>query len=165
MNRRSAIKMLAGSAVMLGTTRAQSKASRVQIASLDKLESVWSVVQYPYEGRHAILLRVPEQIKDRTLEVQIGIYLVSYHLVCTHLGCTPALPNTDHQLICPCHNSRFWLKTDALPTLDPIRHSKRFNSRSITAWCLRLGIYNWVFHKSSSDENVICLNMSFKLAH
>ena len=108
MNRRSAIKMLAGSAVMLGTTRAQSKASRVQIASLDKLESVWSVVQYPYEGRHAILLRVPEKIKDRTLEVQIGIYLVSYHLVCTHLGCTPALPNTDHQLICPCHNSRFW---------------------------------------------------------
>ena len=108
MNRRSAIKMLAGSAVMLGTTRAQSKASRVQIASLDKLESVWSVVQYPYEGRHAILLRVPEKIKDHTLEVQIGIYLVSYHLVCTHLGCTPALPNTDHQLICPCHNSRFW---------------------------------------------------------
>ena len=107
MNRRSAIKMLAGSAVVLSGARAQNKALRVQIASLDKLESVWSVVQYPYEGRHAILLRVPEQIKDRTLEVQ-GIYLVSYHLVCTHLGCTPALPNTDHQLICPCHNSRFW---------------------------------------------------------
>ena len=107
MNRRSAIKLLAGSAVVLSGARAQSKPLRVQIASLDKLESVWSVVQYPYEGRHAILLRVPEQIKDRTLEVQ-GIYLVSYHLVCTHLGCTPALPNTDHQLICPCHNSRFW---------------------------------------------------------
>ena len=40
MNRRSAIKMLAGSAVALGTTRAQTNLLRVQIASLDQLESV-----------------------------------------------------------------------------------------------------------------------------
>jgi Rieske Fe-S protein len=113
MNRRTALQVLAGSAITLGHTRAQSNVKRVAITTLDSLEADWSVFQYPMLGRPAMLLRVPKAQEGRTLEIQQSgsaksIFLVSYYLVCTHLGCTPAIPNTDHQLICPCHGSKFW---------------------------------------------------------
>ncbi len=113
MNRRTALQVLAGSAIAVGHVQAQSTAKRVTITTLDSLEAHWSVFQYPMLGRHAILLRVPKPQEGRTLEVQQtggskSIFLVSYYLICTHLGCTPATPNQDHQLICPCHGSKFW---------------------------------------------------------
>ena len=113
MNRRTALQVLAGSAIAVGHVQAQSNAKRLAITTLDSLGADWSVFQYPMLGRPAILLRVPKAKEGRTLEVQQNggsqsIFLVSYYLICTHLGCTPAIPNQDHQLICPCHGSKFW---------------------------------------------------------
>jgi Rieske Fe-S protein len=112
INRRKALQTIAvsGTTLLLKPAKAQNLAA-YRIADLSNFESEGAIVQFPFDGRHALALRVSEAQPNRTLKLEQNnqtIYLVAYHLVCTHLGCTPALPNADGVLICPCHNSKFF---------------------------------------------------------
>ena len=111
--RRLAVKTIAvgtaGLAIGLPLARAQA-AKEVKIADLAKLAKDHDTAAFDYEGDAALLVRVPEAVKDRTLEVSIAgqkAHLAAYTLVCTHLGCKPEAPNADHALVCGCHGSTF----------------------------------------------------------
>jgi Rieske Fe-S protein len=113
INRRTALKAIAvsGAALLLENPVVAQNLAAYRIADLAVFEREGTIAQFPFDGRHAIALRVSEAQPNRTLKLEQNnqtIYLVAYHLVCTHLGCTPALPNADGVLICPCHNSKFF---------------------------------------------------------
>jgi Rieske Fe-S protein len=114
MDRRDALKALAagGTGLMLGIPLAMAQGSPVRIGELDKLAKDWDQVVFDFEGRKAVLVRIPKPQKadKRVLEIKQGdgtLYLAAHQLVCTHEGCTPALPNVQHQMVCPCHESVF----------------------------------------------------------
>lgn len=93
-----------------------------RIASPVDLKADWDSVEFTYEGRPCVLLRVPRPV---TGGIQVeGQAFVAYSRVCTHLGCPVNLvkdlevlafaynyrpPKTDRhpQLGCPCHYSVF----------------------------------------------------------
>jgi Rieske Fe-S protein len=123
IDRRSVLKQLKNLAlagavgpVVLEVAQAQAAApAPYRVAPASAWAEEWAVQQFPFDGRHAVALRVPSRSDKRPLVVTLPrasggedtLYLVAYHLVCTHLGCTPALPNAAHQLLCPCHGSTF----------------------------------------------------------
>ena len=100
-----------GSSVVQNTARAQSMAA-VQITQLEKLRSVWDDVEFRFANQACVLVRVPRPDKPnpRVLDVVRGeerVALIAYSRVCTHLGCTAALPNGLRVLSCGCHGSEF----------------------------------------------------------
>ncbi|WP_027893824.1 ubiquinol-cytochrome c reductase iron-sulfur subunit [Calidithermus chliarophilus] len=113
MNRRKALRHLATAALATPLARAQAAPPRpYRVVEVAKLEAEWSFFQFPFDGRHALLLRVPRPPEGDTRSLAVEaqgatVYLVAYHLICTHLGCTPSTPNAERQLVCPCHGSRF----------------------------------------------------------
>ncbi len=112
MNRRTALKAVAvgGAALLLESAKTQNLVA-YRIADVAFFEPDGAIAQFPFDGRHGLVVRVPQAQPNRSLKLEQKnqtIYLVAYHLVCTHLGCTPALPNADGHLVCPCHLSKFF---------------------------------------------------------
>ena len=128
LDRRDALKTLAagGTGLMLGiplamaqaspvamaqaSPVAMAQASPVRVSELGKLSKDWDMVVFDFDRSKAVLVRIPKQVQPdrRVLEVKQGdatLYLAAHQLVCTHEGCTPALPNAEHQMVCPCHES------------------------------------------------------------
>ena len=114
VNRRTVVKGIAvgGAGIALGVSAslAQEMKKEVKIVDLAKLAKDYDTAEFQFDGDAALLVRVPEAIKDRTLEVMIAgkkTYLSAYTLVCTHLGCKPGNPNAEHKLVCACHGSTY----------------------------------------------------------
>jgi Rieske Fe-S protein len=113
LDRRDALKTLAvgGTGLMLGIPLVMAQNSPVRISELGKLVKDWDQVVFDFEKNKAVLVRLPKPDKPdkRVLEVKGDppLYLAAHQLVCTHEGCTPALPNAQHQMVCPCHESVF----------------------------------------------------------
>ena len=113
--RRKVVKTLAvgGAAVTVGMRIGFAQAPKeVKITELSKLAKDFDTAPFEFDGSKSLLVRIPKPSKmdARTLEVTDGdkkVYLTAYALVCTHLGCTPGLPNKDKQLVCACHGSTF----------------------------------------------------------
>ena len=114
LDRRDALKTLAagGTGLMLGIPLAMAQGVPVKAAELNKLAKDWDMVVFDFANSKAVLVRIPKQDKPdkRVLEVKQGeasFYLAAHQLVCTHEGCTPALPNAQRQMVCPCHESTY----------------------------------------------------------
>jgi cytochrome b6-f complex iron-sulfur subunit len=124
--RRSVIKALAvGSAgLALGQVPvlAQAKAiSPVKVANLEMLDKELVSKEFNFADEKCLLVRLPapksatknKRILETTHKGKDGktqtLYLTAYTRVCTHLGCTPALPDGEQQMACPCHGSIFAL--------------------------------------------------------
>ncbi len=100
-----------GSSTVQNTARAQSTAA-VRITETEKLKSIWDDVEFRFANQPCVLVRIPKPDKPnpRVLEITRGeerINLIAYSRVCTHLGCTAALPNGLRLLSCGCHGSEF----------------------------------------------------------
>jgi Rieske Fe-S protein len=118
-NRRSVIKGLAltGAAVVAGSslpTQAQAMFDKnIEIGALSKLVKDYDSISFALaDSTKAILVRVPAPKDAAMLKmghvVKSGkIYLSAYTLVCTHNGCSPAVPNAEGILACPCHGAKF----------------------------------------------------------
>jgi len=113
ISRRKAIGVMAliGTGLALGRALAQTM-TPLKITDLSQLAKEWDSVPFDFGSTKSLLVRVPkpEQEDPRVQEVKQGdssVYLSAYTLVCTHQGCTPNLPNAQHQLVCPCHGSTY----------------------------------------------------------
>ncbi len=98
--------------VLTGAALAQTKIDPVKIGELAKLDADYASMPFEIEKVKALLVRIPKPAKmeDNVVEATLKdakVYLTAYTLVCTHAGCTPAAPNADHILACPCHGSKF----------------------------------------------------------
>lgn len=66
-----------------------------------------------------VLVRLPDGVGKNTVQGY-----VAYSKMCTHAGCPVALYRaSDHQLICPCHQSVFDAADDANVVFGPADHS------------------------------------------
>ncbi|ULH17637.1 ubiquinol-cytochrome c reductase iron-sulfur subunit (plasmid) [Deinococcus sp. KNUC1210] len=117
-DRRHLLKTLTvGGAVLLlpGSVHAQtgSTPAAVKIVPLSGLDKAFSTAEFMFDGTAALLVRLsaPPPDRARALEVKVGgtsVFLTAFTRVCTHLGCTPALPDArTHQMVCPCHGSTY----------------------------------------------------------
>jgi Rieske Fe-S protein len=118
-DRRSVIKGLALSAagVAIGSSlpgQAQMMFDKsIEVGALSKLTKDYDSIPFALsDSTKAILVRVPAP-KDKAM-LKMGhviksgkVYLSAYTLVCTHNGCSPAIPNAEGLLICPCHGATF----------------------------------------------------------
>ncbi|MBF6596317.1 MAG: ubiquinol-cytochrome c reductase iron-sulfur subunit [Thermaceae bacterium] len=114
ISRRKAIGVMAltGTGLALGQVALAQTTTPLKIADLSQLAKEWDSVPFEFNSTKSLLMRVPrpDQEDKRVQEVKQGdstVYLSAYNLVCTHQGCTPNLPNTQHQLVCPCHGSTY----------------------------------------------------------
>jgi cytochrome b6-f complex iron-sulfur subunit len=118
-DRRSLVKTLAAGSVGLVLNRGVSRAAQanpVKITDLESLDKEFSTKEFKFADASCLLVRLPKPTntksrrifrvkrKDKDGKTQI-IYLTAYTRICTHLGCTPALPDEAHQSTCPCHGS------------------------------------------------------------
>jgi Rieske Fe-S protein len=123
-DRRSVIKGLAltGTAVIAGsslpnpaqTGQAQAMFDKnIEIGALSTLAKDYDSIPFALaDSTKAILVRVPAPKNAAMLKmghvIKSGkVYLSAYTLVCTHNGCTPAAPNAEGILACPCHGAKF----------------------------------------------------------
>jgi ubiquinol-cytochrome c reductase iron-sulfur subunit len=70
----------------------------------------------------AVLIRLPPGELDLSPKAAAGAPqgFVAYSKVCTHAGCPVGLYLArEHQLLCPCHQSAFDVRTGANPVLGP----------------------------------------------
>jgi Rieske Fe-S protein len=118
-DRRSVIKglALATAGVAIGSSlpgQAQAMFDKsIEIGALAKLAKNYDSIPFALaDSTKAILVRVPAP-KDKAM-LKMGhviksgkVYLSAYTLVCTHNGCSPAVPNAEGLLICPCHGANF----------------------------------------------------------
>lgn len=115
IDRRDALRalVLGGTGLMLGIPLAMAQNhTPVQIVELSKLANEWDAIGFDFEQAKAVLVRIPKpaKVETRVLETtvdKIPIYLVAYQRICTHEGCTPPLPDANHLMICPCHESTY----------------------------------------------------------
>jgi Rieske Fe-S protein len=113
MNRRQALGTLM--ALTVGSSRAASNAdSLVQIAPLERFLTVWSFVNFDFQGQPAFLTRVPrpetELGKRRALEFRDDVFLLGLLRACSHNGCPvhwSATPALEREFVCRCHGSIF----------------------------------------------------------
>ncbi|GGR24028.1 QcrA and Rieske domain-containing protein [Deinococcus ruber] len=105
-----------GTAAVLLPSRADAQSSvspAVKIVPLSRLNKEFSLAEFMFDGSAALLVRLsaPPPDRARALEVKVGgnsVFLTAFTRVCTHLGCTPALPDArTHQMVCPCHGSTY----------------------------------------------------------
>ena len=111
MKRREAIKAVTAGLVF-GLPLAIAQSQAVKVVELAKLAKEWEAVEFNYGANKAVLVRVPKPSKEekRVLEAKQGntsVFLVAHLRVCTHEGCTTPLPDTNRQMVCPCHESTF----------------------------------------------------------
>jgi cytochrome b6-f complex iron-sulfur subunit len=121
INRRTLIRSLvlagAGTAFSPNISLA-AQTNPVKIADLETLETVFGTKEFSFADAACLLVRLPnpgvqksKRILKTTRKGKDGksqtVYLTAYTRICTHLGCTPALPNSEHQNACPCHGSIF----------------------------------------------------------
>ena len=131
ISRRNAIGIIAVGSIGLGL-QASAQNAPVQIGELTKLGKEWDSIGFEYANTKALLVRVakPAAETKRVLEVKQGqtsVWLSAYTLVCTHEGCTPAMPNAERILECPCHGSAFKAQDGTVvagPARDPLRAVK-----------------------------------------
>ncbi|MER3553265.1 MAG: hypothetical protein C4331_02630 [Meiothermus sp.] len=114
ISRRKAIGVMAvtGAGLALGRVSLAQGMTPVKVTDLSKLAKDWDSVPFDFASTKSLLVRVPKPEKEdkRVQEFKAGndeLYLSAYQLVCTHQGCTPDLPNAQHQLVCPCHGSTY----------------------------------------------------------
>ena len=114
--RRLLASMALGTAALTlpGGVLAQPAApAAVKIAPLSRLNRDFSVMAFMFDGVASLLVRLSgaPADKSRALEVKIGgtsVFLSAFTRICTHLGCTPALPDAKtHLMVCPCHGSTY----------------------------------------------------------
>jgi cytochrome b6-f complex iron-sulfur subunit len=126
-DRRTVVKALAvGSAgLALGhamPVSAQAKTvGPVKITDLEMLGKGFVSKEFTFADEKCLLVRLPvpkdaiknKRILETTHKGKDGktqtLYLTAYTRVCTHLGCTPALPDGAQQMACPCHGSIYAL--------------------------------------------------------
>jgi cytochrome b6-f complex iron-sulfur subunit len=102
------------------TAAQPSATSPVKITDLETLDKEFAAQEFKFADKKCLLVRLPapkdapkksDRILEASLKAKDGkaqtVYLTAYTRVCTHLGCTPALPDPDHRMACPCHGSIF----------------------------------------------------------
>ncbi len=129
INRRTLNKTLAvgGASLILSRalpTAAQSSTastvtmSPVKVADLETLDKEFAAQEFKFADKKCLLVRLPiskdatkktERVLETNAKTKDGktqtVYLTAYTRICTHLGCTPGLPDPDHRMTCPCHGS------------------------------------------------------------
>jgi Rieske Fe-S protein len=149
-NRRSLIKTLAVGGAGLALSRAVPTAaqssttgtapvSAVKIADLETLGQEFATTEFKFADKKCLLVRLPaskdttkntERILEANAKAKDGktqtVYLTTYTRICTHLGCTPGLPDPDHRMTCPCHGSIFALDGSVIqgPAARPLQAVK-----------------------------------------
>ncbi|MDX2003974.1 MAG: Rieske 2Fe-2S domain-containing protein [Meiothermus sp.] len=112
ITRRNALGIIAIGTLGLGVEGKSQSVPAVKIADLSRLAKEWDSAPFDFGGTRSLLVRVakPDAETRRVMEVKQGdgsVWLTAYTLVCTHEGCTPAMPNARRLLECPCHGSAF----------------------------------------------------------
>ena len=132
ITRRNALGIIAIGTIGLGIESKAQSVQAVKVTDLAKLAKEWDSAAFDFGGTKALLVRVakPSGENKRVFEVKQGnesVWLSAYTLVCTHEGCTPALPNAQRQLECPCHGSVFKAQDGSVangPARDPLKGIK-----------------------------------------
>lgn len=111
IQRRTAIKTMAAGLVF-GIPLVRAQAQAVKVVELVKLTKDWDALEFNFGPNKAVLVRIPKPPKEekRVLEAKQGsvsVYLVAHLRVCTHEGCTTPLPDANHLMVCPCHESTY----------------------------------------------------------
>ncbi len=144
IDRRDALGILVigGTGLMLGIPLAMAqKQTPVRIVELSKLAQEWDAVEFAFEQAKAVLVRIPKpaKVEGRVLEAKLGetaVYLVAHLRVCTHQGCTTPLPDTEHLMVCPCHESTYKAENGSVvsgPAPLPLR-GIRLEVKEDTVW-------------------------------
>ncbi|MDX2005768.1 MAG: Rieske (2Fe-2S) protein [Meiothermus sp.] len=142
IKRRTAIKAVAAG-LMLGLPAAQAQA--VKVVELARLTKDWDAVEFNFGVDKAVLVRIPKPAKEagRVLEVKQGgasLYLAAHLRVCTHQGCITPLPDANHQMVCPCHESTYRAEDGSVvsgPAPRPLR-GIRLEVRGAEVWATGL---------------------------
>lgn len=120
---------LAGMTAFLpGAANAQTSVpAAVRIVALSRLKRDYDTAEFEFDGIASLLVRLPAASSDTTRTVAVRFagktyFLAAFTRVCTHLGCTPALPSAEtHQMVCPCHGSTYG--ADGTVVKGPARRS------------------------------------------
>jgi Rieske Fe-S protein len=114
INRRQVVHSLVMSGVGLATGQPsslaqQAKPADVIVGDLAKFEKEFDSIAFVYEATNSLAVRIPapREVNERMLEVDKKIFLTAYTLTCMHQGCETGVLNSDHVLICPCHDSMY----------------------------------------------------------
>ena len=113
-SRRQVVQSLVVGGVGLATGQAsslaqQTKAAEVIVGDLAKFTKEFDSVAFVYDNTNSLAVRIPapREINERILELDKKIFLTAYTLTCMHQGCETGVLNSDHVLICPCHDSMY----------------------------------------------------------
>ena len=128
IKRRAAIQTVA-TGLIFGLPLARAQTPAVKVVELVKLAKEWDAVEFNFGSNKAVLVRVPKPAKEekRVLEAKQGnasVYLVAHLRVCTHEGCTTPLPDANHLMVCPCHESTYKAEDGTVvsgPAPQPLR--------------------------------------------
>lgn len=140
--RRKLIKTLALGGAGLALSRAVATATQsspLKVADLETLDREFATIEFKFADTKCLLVRLPaptgagkktERILEATAKTRDGktqtVYLTAYTRICTHLGCTPGLPEADHQMTCPCHGSVYAIDGSVIqgPAEQPLQAVK-----------------------------------------
>ncbi len=95
---------------------------RSSALAVDSIVTVFPEGSVGVADSQAVLIRVPQGALTAAPETgdAASAGFVVYSKICTHAGCPVGLYRaTDHQLICPCHQSTFDVLAGAKPVLGP----------------------------------------------
>lgn len=84
-----------------------------KIASLESFSAEWDRLVFTYQGKPAVLIRIPkpDQADPDMLEISPGFYLSAYLLQCPQSSLEVRVhPGNQEKLVCRCHGSVFWAK-------------------------------------------------------
>ncbi len=114
INRRRVVQTLVMGGVGMAVGQAsslaqQSKPADVIVGDLAAFKKEFDSIAFVFENTSSLAVRIPapREINERILELDKKIFLTAYTLTCMHQGCETNKLNSDHVLICPCHDSMY----------------------------------------------------------
>ncbi len=102
--------LVGGVGVAAGQTSSlarQTKPADVTVGGVEVFKKEFDSISFVYEGVNSLAVRIPapREVNERMLELDKKIFLTAFTLTCMHQGCETNALNSDHVLVCPCHDS------------------------------------------------------------
>ncbi len=133
INRRQVVQSLVVGGVGLASGQPsslaqQAKPADVTVGEVAAFKKEFDSISFVYENTNSLAVRIPapRETNERLLEIDKKIFLTACTLTCMHQGCETKPPNTDHVLVCPCHDSMYDADGTVIqgPTKKPLQALK-----------------------------------------